>query len=103
MYDGHIPQNQIAVIHPDISLKDKWINILEERYKNDQTDKNKRALDFAEAYFENSINDLLEDKWLTHIIIDKVPEDGDYDLNKYINDSISYNNGECFNNIWRVK
>ena len=94
MYAGHIPQNQIAIIHPDVSLKDKWVEKLKERYDNDPIEKNRRALEFAEVYFENSINDLMEDNWIRHIVIDRVPEDEDYDLDKYISDNVTQINNE---------
>lgn len=51
---------EFFAIFPDIQLKELWINRLKERYCSIATDKNKKALDRVENYYEEDIKALKE-------------------------------------------
>ena len=88
MCSGEIKRDDILIVHPDLELKDRWIEMLENRYKEDPSDKNERALQFAKEYYESSIKDLLEDEWAKHTELKyRVPVDDGYNLDDIINEA----------------
>lgn len=50
-----------VIICPDISLKEKWISKLHERFERCSTNKNLRAWKGAERYFDENIKDLMNE------------------------------------------
>lgn len=51
-----------CVIAPTIEFKDNWIKKIENRYNEDPTPKNRRALEYATKYYEDDIKKLFEDE-----------------------------------------
>ena len=47
------------VIFPSLELKEQWIDRLIQRYKKDPSIKNKNALNFANKYYDESIENLM--------------------------------------------
>ena len=68
---------EYKVIFPALELKEKWLEKLKERYNKDNSDKNKKALDFAVEFYDISINNLMNEH--NKIII----KDINYNLEDY--------------------
>ncbi|MBQ2396167.1 MAG: hypothetical protein II304_03865 [Bacteroidales bacterium] len=66
--------NQIIVC-PSLDLKDKWINNLRNRYNQNKSDKNYKALRNAEACYDENISALTNQQGFEHIIIDNMGYD----------------------------
>ena len=49
---------EVMICYPDFELRDEWINKLKLRYDKDHSQKNKNALDTAEKFYMQHINDL---------------------------------------------
>ena len=53
----------VVLCYPSLKLKDMWIDKLENRYRDDPSDKNYRALKYAEANYDNNITALMNSKF----------------------------------------
>lgn len=75
--DNNIEYN---IIYPSIELKDEWIAKLKKRFFNDTSNENYLAIDRVMKYYEDDIQDLIEeDKTLIQL------EVIDYDLRTLLN------------------
>lgn len=52
---------KFKTIAPTLSLKNDWISKLKERYEKSKLEKDLRALQFAEKYYNTAVNDLLSE------------------------------------------
>ena len=84
--DGDINHNEIAVIYPKLSLKDRWIDMLEIRLAEHPEDKNKNALSNVMENYDSQIEDLMKENF-HHIEIVQTPG-SNYDLNMIIEQHI---------------
>lgn len=75
------PADNQVIICPSPELKEKWIKKLQYRYKQDESDKNFKALKNAESCYESNITDLINQEGFGHIIIG----DMNYDLLSLLN------------------
>ncbi len=76
-------QTGIVCVFPSVSLKDKWIKRLRDRYANDQSEKNFKALANAEDRYEANVTEMLDSGHLYYEIDDADFEHG-YDLMKVV-------------------
>lgn len=60
---------KLVVVFPDMNLKDKWIDKLEQRYINTGKDKDYKAWKNAECCYCENIKDLYEQDNFTHLTI----------------------------------
>ena len=82
---GFIKHNEVALVFPAIVIYDKWIEMLERRYKTTKLDKDLRALDNARSNFQDQINELKEDSF-GKILLYYTP--GEYNLEEVIMSNI---------------
>lgn len=66
-------------IFPSHSMKDVWAKRLNDRYEQDPTEKNKRAMVYILAHYDESIDDMTHDEQPFQIV------NKDYDLNVLLN------------------
>lgn len=69
---------EFKVIMPSIFLKEQWIKRLQQRYDKSQLYKDYKALRSAKEYYEENIEDLLQENHIIQI------QDINYDLNNLI-------------------
>lgn len=55
-------RSSVIVIYPALSLKDKWIKKLKDRYEDSNLDKDKRAYDFIAEHYDETILELKHDR-----------------------------------------
>ena len=63
-YMKTMPENirsSVIVIYPALSLKDKWINKMKERYEKTNLDKDKRAYEYIRDHYDESVADIMRD------------------------------------------
>lgn len=71
----HTDETMIVCVFPETYLKDAWIQRLQDRYENDPSEKNYKALANAKDRFADNVNEILTSGHLYYVI-----EDMDYDL-----------------------
>ena len=48
----------VMVLYPDIKLKEQWLDRVKERFENDTSKKNKKAMENVEKHWDTQINSL---------------------------------------------
>lgn len=71
------------VIHPSLSLKSKWIKKLEDRYNYGEDPKNKRALEYVKKFYDDDINEIINNE-VNRLEIHNI----NYNLENYISNNI---------------
>ena len=77
---------EFLTIYPSIELKNEWLGMLRHRYENTKSEKNLRALEYMEKYYDDAVNDCSLESWVVEL--NDTPE-------KYYN--------ECKWNDWKEK
>jgi ABC-type cobalamin/Fe3+-siderophores transport system ATPase subunit len=72
------------IVFPDISLKERWIERLEKRYKETKLEKDYKALMNAKEMFDENITDLSQEKEFDAVVLQSM----EYDLRSVIYDVI---------------
>lgn len=63
--------DDIIEVFPSLNMYDEWIRRLKNRYKNDSSDKNKRAYDYVSNNFFSAVESMMYDDIQWKLILDK--------------------------------
>lgn len=81
-----LSKEKVYLCFPNPSLKDAWINRLQNRYDADPSAKNLAALKRSQEYFDEDINTLLDNSWYDQIILTSADEYLSDAINRYVGD-----------------
>ena len=56
-------KEKFCAIYPSITIKNDWLKRLENRYNTTKSEKDLRALEHAQNYFDNDIQTLINECW----------------------------------------
>lgn len=73
------------VVYPSLEIKDEWINKLRQRYKDSNLIKDLKALQRAEKFYDEDINDLMKEKYFYTLQL----TDLDYDLGNLLEEILN--------------
>lgn len=62
--------DDIIEVFPSLNMYDEWIRRLKNRYKNDSSDKNKRAYDYVSNNFFSAVESMMYDDIQWKLILD---------------------------------